>query len=56
MDYELKVVMVRKYDLKKIGNNAKQIFNHGIRLKDGIGSQAYFCLSCNSTFSSLKKS
>jgi hypothetical protein len=48
--------MARKYDLKKIGNNAKQlIFNHGIRLKDGIGPQAYFCLSCNSAFSSLEK-
>ncbi len=48
---DIEVVLARKAELGKIGISVKEGYlNHGIRLKDGIGSQAYVCLECNLSF------
>jgi hypothetical protein len=52
---DIEVVLSRKAELGKIGISVKEGYlNHGIRLKDGNGSQAYVCLECNLSFTSLK--
>ena len=41
---ETAVALARKEELSKISNVIKnEYFNEGIRLKDGIGSDAYVC-------------
>ena len=41
---ETKIALARKEELAKISNVIKyEYFNEGIRLKDGIGPEAYVC-------------
>ena len=50
---QIEVVLARKQELEKIKFFTKeQNFEHGIRLKDGIGPEAYYCFKCDQWFDS----
>ncbi|CAG2100159.1 unnamed protein product [Medioppia subpectinata] len=51
---ETRVALARKGELNKISNVIKnEYFNEGIRLKDGIGPNAYVCENCDISIASL---
>ncbi|XP_054163139.1 uncharacterized protein LOC128960975 isoform X2 [Oppia nitens] len=48
---DIRCLLSRKQELSKFGEKEKRIFiKHGIRLKDGIGSQSYVCIRCDQSF------
>lgn len=50
---DINVVLARKQELKKLDIKTKYEFRrHGIRIKDGIGVNAYVCLECKVSFMS----
>ena len=51
---DINVVLARKQELKKLDTKTKYDFRrHGIRIKDGIGVNAYVCLECKESFMSF---
>ncbi|XP_054152674.1 uncharacterized protein LOC128951449 [Oppia nitens] len=52
----ISVALARKKELSKISNVIKNdYFNEGIRLKDGIGKEAYICENCGVSIESLQE-